>query len=118
MQAVPGVSGALDDVANAIAATGPAQKLQTVPVLGQLATPEAIRGMAADAMLDFGLGTVPQAIEQAGSYARQLTQGVRPGEQVLTPGSIWGNALQNTGAGLLANGIQTFRVMASLCQKV
>ena len=103
MQAVPGVSGALDDVANAIAATGPAQKLQTVPVLGQLATPEAIRGMAADAMLDFGLGTVPQAIEQAGSYARQLTQGVRPGEQVLTPGSIWGNALQNTGAGLLAN---------------
>ena len=86
MQAVPGVSGALDDVANAIAATGPAQKLQAVPVLGQLATPGAIRSMASDALLDFGLGTVPQMIEQAGTYARQLTQGVRPGEQVLTPG--------------------------------
>ena len=103
MQAVPGVSGALDDVANAIAATGPAQKLQAVPVLGQLATPGAIRSMASDALLDFGLGTVPQMIEQAGTYARQLTQGVRPGEQVLTPGSIWGGALQSTGAGLLAN---------------
>ncbi len=28
---------------------------------------------------------------------------MRPGEQVLTPGSIWGGALQSTGAGLLAN---------------
>ena len=106
MQAVPGVSGALDDVANAIAATGPAQKLQTVPVLGQLATPEAIRGMAADAMLDFGLGTVPQAIEQAGSYARQLTQGVRPGETPLTQGDIFrqlaADAGLNAASGALA----------------
>ena len=43
MQAVPGLGGALDDFATALSATGPAQKLQTVPVLGQPAVPYMVR---------------------------------------------------------------------------
>ena len=88
MQAVPGVSGALDDVANAIAATGPAQKLQTVPVLSQLGTRQALAGMMGDSMLDLALSTIPKGMSLEMEYARQQREGLRPGETPLTQGDI------------------------------
>ncbi len=106
MQAVPGVSGALDDVANAIAATGPAQKLQTAPVLGQLGTRQALAGMMGDSMLDLALSTIPKGMGLEMEYARQQREGLRPGETPLTQGDIFrqlaADAGLNAASGALA----------------
>ena len=88
MKALPGVGRVLDDVAGALSGTQAMQKLQTVPVLGQLATKESISGLLGDSALDLALGILPKGVSLEAQYARQQSQGVQPGETPLTQGDI------------------------------
>ena len=89
MKALPGVGRVLDDVAGALSGTQAMQKLQTVPVLGQLGTRQALAGMMGDSMLDLALSTIPKGMSLEMEYARQQREGLRPGETPLTQGDIF-----------------------------
>ena len=106
MKALPGVGGFLDDAAGALAGTQAAQKLQTVPVLGQLGTQQALAGMLGDSMLDLALSTIPKGMGLEMEYARQQREGLRPGETPLTQGDIFrqlaADAGLNAASGALA----------------
>ena len=88
MKALPGVGRVLDDVAGALSGTQAMQKLQTVPVLSQLGTRQALAGMMGDSMLDLALSTIPKGMSLEMEYARQQREGLRPGETPLTQGDI------------------------------
>ena len=62
MKAIPGVGPALGKAGERLASTGAAQALQRIPVLGELATPQAISGMLGDSILDLGLDTLPRCV--------------------------------------------------------
>ena len=106
MKALPGVGRVLDDVAGALSGTQAMQKLQTVPVLGQLGTRQALAGMMGDSMLDLALSTIPKGMGLELEYARQQREGLRPGETPLTQGDIFrqlaADAGLNAASGALA----------------
>ena len=62
--------------------------LQRIPVLGQVATQEALTGMLGDTLLDLGLDTAPTVLRLLDEYNRQQREGLAPGEEALTIGDI------------------------------
>lgn len=88
MKAIPGVGSALGRAGERLASTGAAQALQRIPVLGQVATQEALTGMLGDALLDLGLDTAPTVLRLLDEYNRQQREGLAPGEEALTIGDI------------------------------
>jgi len=106
MKAIPGVGPALGKAGERLASTGAAQALQRIPVLGELATPQAISGMLGDSILDLGLDTLPMTLRLTGEYLDQQKNGVAPGEEELSIGDILKEAGINiaTNAGFNALG--------------
>lgn len=106
MKAIPGVGSALGRAGERLASTGAAQALQRIPVLGELATPQAISGMLGDSILDLGLDTLPMTLRMTGEYLDQQKNGVAPGEEELSIGDILKEAGINiaTNAGFNALG--------------
>lgn len=106
MKAIPGVGPALGKAGERLASTGAAQALQRIPVLGELATPQAISGMLGDSILDLGLDTLPMTLRMTGEYLDQQKNGVAPGEEELSIGDILKEAGVNiaTNAGFNALG--------------
>lgn len=88
MKAIPGVGSALGRAGERLASTGAAQALQRIPVLGQVATQEALTGMLGDTLLDLGLDTAPTVLRLLDEYNRQQREGLAPGEEALTIGDI------------------------------
>lgn len=88
MKAIPGVGSALGRAGERLASTGAAQALQRIPVLGQVATQEALTGMLGDTLLDLGLDTTPTVLRLLDEYNRQQREGLAPGEEALTIGDI------------------------------
>lgn len=79
---------ALGGAGERLASTGAAQALQRIPVLGQVATQEALTGMLGDTLLDLGLDTAPTVLRLLDEYNRQQREGLAPGEEALTIGDI------------------------------
>ena len=106
MKAIPGVGSALGRAGERLASTGAAQALQRIPVLGELATPQAISGMLGDSILDLGLDTLPMTLRMTGEYLDQQKNGAAPGEEELSIGDILKEAGINiaTNAGFNALG--------------
>ena len=106
MKAIPRVGSALGRAGERLASTGAAQALQRIPVLGELATPQAISGMLGDSILDLGLDTLPMTLRMTGEYLDQQKNGVAPGEEELSIGDILKEAGINiaTNAGFNALG--------------
>lgn len=106
MKAIPGAGSALGRAGERLASTGAAQALQRIPVLGELATPQAISGMLGDSILDLGLDTLPMTLRMTGEYLDQQKNGVAPGEEELSIGDILKEAGINiaTNAGFNALG--------------
>lgn len=106
MKAIPRVGSALGRAGERLASTGAAQALQRIPVLGELATPQAISGMLGDSILDLGLHTLPMTLRMTGEYLDQQKNGVAPGEEELSIGDILKEAGINiaTNAGFNALG--------------
>jgi len=88
MKAIPGAGSALGRAGERLASTGAAQALQRIPVLGQVATQEALTGMLGDTLLDLGLDTAPTVLRLLDEYNRQQREGLAPGEEALTIGDI------------------------------
>lgn len=88
MKAIPRVGSALGRAGERLASTGAAQALQRIPVLGQVATQEALTGMLGDTLLDLGLDTAPTVLRLLDEYNRQQREGLAPGEEALTIGDI------------------------------
>lgn len=88
MKAIPGVGSALGRAGERLASTGAAQALQRIPVLGQVATQEALTGMLGDTLLDLGLDTAPTVLRLLDEYNQQQREGLAPGEEALTIGDI------------------------------
>ena len=84
MKAIPGVGSALGRAGERLASTGAAQALQRIPVLGQVATQEALTGMLGDTLLDLGLDTAPTVLRLLDEYNQQQREGLAPGEEALT----------------------------------
>lgn len=99
MKAMPGVGPALGKAGERLASTGAAQALQRIPVLGELATPQAISGMLGDSILDLGLDTLPMTLRMTGEYLEQQKNGVAPGEEELSIGDI----LKEAGVNIATN---------------
>lgn len=99
MKAIPGVGPALGKAGERLASTGAAQALQRIPVLGELATPQAISGMLGDSILDLGLDTLPMTLRMTGEYLEQQKNGVAPGEEELSIGDI----LKEAGVNIATN---------------
>lgn len=106
MKAIPRVGSALGRAGERLASTGAAQALQRIPVLGELATPQAISGMLGDSILDLGLDTLPMTLRMTGEYLDQQKNGAAPGEEELSIGDILKEAGINiaTNAGFNALG--------------
>ncbi len=88
MKAIPRVGSALGRAGERLASAGAAQALQRIPVLGQVATQEALTGMLGDTLLDLGLDTAPTVLRLLDEYNRQQREGLAPGEEALTIGDI------------------------------
>lgn len=99
MKAIPGVGPTLGKAGERLASTGAAQALQRIPVLGELATPQAISGMLGDSILDLGLDTLPMTLRMTGEYLEQQKNGVAPGEEELSIGDI----LKEAGVNIATN---------------
>lgn len=99
MKAIPGVGPALGKAGERLASTGAAQALQRIPVLGELATPQALTGMLGDSILDLGLDTLPMTLRMTGEYLDQQKNGVAPGEEALSIGDI----LKEAGVNIATN---------------
>ncbi len=99
MKAIPGVGPALGKAGERLASTGAAQALQRIPVLGELATPQAISGMLGDSILDLGLDTLPMTLRMTGEYLDQQKNGAAPGEEALSIGDI----LKEAGVNIATN---------------
>lgn len=99
MKAIPGVGSALGRAGERLASTGAAQALQRIPVLGQVATQEALTGMLGDTLLDLGLDTAPTVLRLLDEYNRQQREGLAPGEEALTIGDI----LKEAGVNIATN---------------
>ncbi len=99
MKAIPGVGPALGKAGERLASTGAAQALQRIPVLGELATPQAISGMLGDSILDLGLDTLPMTLRMTGEYLDQQKNGAAPGEEELSIGDI----LKGAGVNIATN---------------
>lgn len=99
MKAIPGVGPALGKAGERLASTGAAQALQRIPVLGELATPQAISGMLGDSILDLGLDTLPMTLRMTGEYLDQQKNGAAPGEEALSIGDI----LKGAGVNIATN---------------
>lgn len=99
MKAIPGAGSALGRAGERLASTGAAQALQRIPVLGQVATQEALTGMLGDTLLDLGLDTAPTVLRLLDEYNRQQREGLAPGEEALTIGDI----LKEAGVNIATN---------------
>ena len=99
MKAIPGVGPALGKAGERLASTGAAQALQRIPVLGELATPQALTGMLGDSILDLGLDTLPMTLRMTGEYLDQQKNSVAPGEEALSIGDI----LKEAGVNIATN---------------
>lgn len=104
MKRIPGVGKALDKAGQAVAGTRAAQALQQVPMLGHLATPEAVAGILGDQILDTTFDTIPSLARDLRTYNTQGPDGTLTGLDIL--GNTAGNVGFNLGMNLLGEGVQ------------